>query len=347
MTRHVHRTAFTLIELLVVIAIIAILIGLLVPAVQKVREAANRAQCQNNMKQIGVALQNYHGVYKRFPVGQYNDDNRNWGWMTALLPYVEQENVYNALMTGSGVNFLIFVPGGGPNTFAGQASGFNADNFNTTYTAASPPPAGSGGGGVVNLTAGGGAAATIIPIYMCPSDPWQTLSNNQYGKTNYLGNIGNDVNAGTTWGCGSPTGAIQNGVLLQSNNNNSTWTVSIAMITDGTSNTVAVGEVTSNNNNYLVTQTNHIPTWAGGNPNFAACGSQRQDNYFRIMDTAFPLNNKAVASQADFGFSSQHSGGANFVFCDGSVRFISTGIDANTYRAIGSRNGREPASFTD
>jgi len=339
-----RRSGFTLIELLVVIAIIAILIGLLVPAVQKVRAAAARAQCSNNLKQIGLALHAYHDAYKKFPVGEFNDDNRNWGWGTAILPYIEQAPLWNQLRNDT-TRFMIFIPGGGTNTYNG-ATNYNADGNNN--------------GGIINTTAGGGAARAIIPVYICPSDTWPNQVTSGYGKTNYLGNMGSDVSGfatGAAWpDWNNPNGGKQNGMLTQSNDNNRTWPVSIGMVIDGTSNTAFVGEVTGNFNTtgtysgttanltnntgwYHVSATDSFPIWAGGNPNYQGQGAQH--NYFRLMSVNYPLNAK-TGTVADRCFGSQHTGGANFVFADGSVRFLSDSIDVNVYQAMGTRNGNEP-----
>lgn len=346
------RKAFTLIELLVVIAIIAILIALLLPAVQKVRAAAARIQCVNNLKQLTLGLHSYHDVYKRFPVGEYNDDNENWGWGCAVLPYIEQMPLWNALWGTYGVNFMIFIPGGGLNIYLPP---LNPATYTPGYDIDNVP------GQVCSPTAGNNAPSTALSVFMCPSDLWPTNTTSGYGKTNYLGNMGNDtsgngtgaVNGSNSWASWTqPDGGTENGMLLQSNDNNNTWTVSIAMVTDGTSNTVFLGEVTTNLNCYQKTALNQFPIWAGGNPNQEGMGNQH--NYFRVVDSAYLPNNNTGAGAGgcnsggnaaitDRSYSSQHTGGVNLSFADGSVRFCFNSISGATYRAIGSRNGGEVA----
>ncbi len=339
------RKAFTLIELLVVIAIIAILIGLLLPAVQKVREAAARATCSNNMKQIGLGLHNFHDTYQKFPVGEYNDDNANWGWMANILPYVEQGPLFSALTNPADNNRMWVSPLGGFNSTLAPGN-TNVDQINgaTAY-----------GCGKVNasiLANGTPAAYAVIKTYICPSDVLPNQKGgNTYGKSNYVGNMGNTLNWGAaTYGCsGAVTGAKMNGMLLHSNNNDATWIVRMADITDGTSNTFMAGEatmstsVTPSNNN-----TAQFPTWAGGT---GSCnGSAGVGTTLRIADdgvnngAAFsfkaPLNATAPGNN-DASFASMHTAGANFVMGDASVRFVNYGATAQSLSAAASRNGGE------
>jgi len=335
---HRQRSAFTLIELLVVIAIIAVLIGLLLPAVQKVREASQRSQCSNNLKQMGLAMQQFHDANKHFPVGQYNDDNNNWGWQLWILPYIEQTNLYNIITNPNAAGNFAYMPpnmGGGSNagTYTGSP---NIDNLNgagnLTY-----------GQNTTNQAVGPNAVNTIIPTYICPSCTIPSSKSNGYGATHYVGNMGNCFNwgagagAATTYGCGGTFGNKMNGILLQSNENNNTYVTKIADITDGTSNTAMIGEVTNSTNvSKILNNTGQFPVWAGGQG--GGCnGTTTVGSCMRVLDNAYPLN-----GGADMAFGSNHNGGANFLYCDGSVHFVSSSIAGTpVYPALGSRDGGE------
>jgi prepilin-type N-terminal cleavage/methylation domain-containing protein len=337
-----RRPGFTLIELLVVIAIIAILIGLLVPAVQKVREAAARIKCQNNLHQIGIALHNYHDVNHSFPTGKGTSyagapAYPRWSQHALLLPYAEQDNLYKSI----DFNFPPSTPGMG-----------GVINFMPAYTSSSAQ--------------NDIASRTLVPLFLCPSDPAAAPAT-WPGQNNYVGSQGTqflcDLSEVNLSADTVAPGEAPNGIFYFQSK------VRIADITDGTSSTAMFSEkirgqgspnprsdmfVISNNSSLNGTQS----TCAGINPNSATPLTSKQGyswvmgemccttynhvslpNTYTCAGTNFPGTMANMAM--DVPPSSYHTHGVNLLLCDASAHFVSNGIDLATWRALGTRNGGE------
>jgi prepilin-type N-terminal cleavage/methylation domain-containing protein/prepilin-type processing-associated H-X9-DG protein len=313
-----RRSAFTLIELLVVIAIIAILIGLLVPAVQKVREAAARTQCQNNLKQISLGMHNYHDAYKKLPPQTAN--NRNsccFGtWQMAILPFVEQGNLWNMYVNWGGITAV------------------------PTYEQGA------------NLL----VTSQRLEIFTCPSDtPNAAKSGTFNGQTyqvtqhNYLVNVGNiDYAQG---GDGKlpdqPPGLVFLGAPFARNAQ-----FRLTDIMDGTSNTLMLSEVNQGQGQDF----RGLTWWAEGSgfttyrtpnsPGFDYIANGRgapgcvppDQNPMNAPCKAYPSPNP---NWNVFTARSRHTGGVNVALCDGSVRFVANTIAWATWQALGTSRGGE------
>lgn len=299
------RKAFTLIELLVVIAIIAILIALLLPAVQQAREAARRSSCKNNLKQIGLALHNYHDVHRTFPPGAMKNteggsNSPGFSFLTMILPFADQATVYNQL----------------------------------TYSS--------------SATAGANATMSdaIPPIYVCPSSSELERTYAAGQKiAHYLGNAGpiSETGAAVTYtksaaGAGNGGALANQGLLLYQLNDG---VVRMRDITDGTSNTLMVGEFSINKNKYVIGDVNY-QRWL--------MGSYGNSPYVQVLkNVRYNINQQGFTGTADccdtslhdMSFSSNHVGGCHWLFGDGAVHFVSENIDINVYKAAASRNGGE------
>jgi len=329
------RTAFTLIELLVVIAIIGILIALLLPAVQKVREAANRAKCTNNMRQLGLALHQYHDKGGRFPLGSDNSPkiDHNAGpritYMIELYPYLEQQAIYNRFDRSAQ---------GTPDGWGGYIACCQTTN--------SVPP--------------NNPTAYIVPILLCPSDGVGTNPINHVvdgqiwarcSKANYLRFFG-----GKNFGAFFDSGPFSVG------NKKAIFGVDygarISEVTDGTSNTLAFGEYLTG-----LPLEEAAGDWRGVSwidlPGYsqlytqAAPNSSRPDlfvaGHCQSNFSNPALNLPCAESNWDkttAASRSRHPGGVNVVFVDGSVHLIRETIDLATWQALGSiQEGDLPADY--
>lgn len=273
--QHARARGFTLIELLVVIAIIAILIALLVPAVQKVREAAARTQCENNLKQLGLAMHSYHDDNKKFPYLRSGGGQNRHTWAILLLPYIEQQSVYDRYrMPIAGVS---------------MTDGFNNHSSTDPLMVA--------------------LRESQIPGFFCPSRRVpKSLSPIDVGST-VLGLPGDYA------ACSGDTGtAPTTGVFRLVNANHMTATNTTAHITDGTSNTIMLGE-------------KHIQRTGLNDPvadGMILSASQNQ-TYHRRGSAANPLalDDMAVVNSQ---FGSWHTDIVQFAFADGSVRGLRTSL---------------------
>jgi prepilin-type N-terminal cleavage/methylation domain-containing protein len=294
-----RRRGFTLIELLVVIAIIAVLVGLLLPAVQKVREAANLVSCKNNLKQIGLALQSYHDSRGSFPVGYYDptpwpqlDNGPGWGWGAYILPYLEQENVYRQI------------------------------NFNLDV------------GDPANAT----VRTTSLKCFLCPSDKTLTTftvtdgGNNSWtlAQGSYVACNGND-------GVDDFTTPPHTGAFVRA-----TRGFKIIDITDGLSNTLFVGDRTMDLS---------YATWIGGptaalNPFLQSPSNFGAEVTLLMCHAGVTGPNSPGVFDAD-STSSPHRTGVPFLFGDGSVHFLSNGIDVKVWMALATRAGGEVVTNSD
>jgi prepilin-type N-terminal cleavage/methylation domain-containing protein/prepilin-type processing-associated H-X9-DG protein len=307
--------AFTLVELLVVIAIIGILVALLLPAIQAARESARRSSCQNNLRQLGVALQNYHDVNGQFPPNSlWHQDtppkDRKGSMLVKLTPYLEETAFFERIDFSGAVEDQIY-----------KDAAIRGMPLQTLY---------------------------------CPSDVGHRVGADGQGLTNYGPSVGAQKTitiASDRAACPYPGNEFGTGPEVHANTSslNDTsgifsrqgFAASISEITDGTSHTIAIGEVVPDCNFEF-----WIRHWFGSQPwyvgtaipiNFNTCRDQPPGNDGSSRIDCHSWNNWGTSA----GFKSRHPGGAHFTFADASVHFISKNIDYRNYQRLGCRRDGE------
>ena len=319
-----QRRAFTLIELLVVIAIIAILIALLLPAVQQAREAARRSQCKNHMKQLGLALQNYHDVYTKFPVGALPAPGASTyslgGWRWRILPFMDQTPLYNQ-PTSPGVTFRSCASSANANTLFW--SGVRVPAYHCPSSALPEVQlaacSSSCGGDCLEFE-----RHDYVGIMGANPDP---LDRDETDRARWMTNYGHVYN----------TGLLLGGEC-----------VAIRDCTDGTSNTIIVGE--QSGNQWSKIRSSYHSGWCGGlysyrsvtqNATNSAAATSTQYAQCTVVKSA--PNPKSLPSDGNTDYdpagplSSFHTGGCHILLADGSVRFLSDSTQAEICRQLAVR----------
>ena len=344
--RHVRtcRRGFTLVELLVVIAIIGVLVALLLPAVQAAREAARRSQCQNNLKQVALAIQIYHDTFTEFPKGSAGGEGALWSYY--IMPYFEQKNLQDLL------------------TVSTTSDGFNWANpgpYSREQIIGNP--------NYVNLI----ACETQIPVFQCPSagfpdggqydisgDDWH-VGNRQ--PASYIGNAsGFAINQNHKDVDGKPMGSLD-GVLFNHSE------IGMKHITDGTSNTMLIGEVMHDV---------EIVDRDGGSKKESRIGDRKDHWYIGSDDvdtgsltsktggwdfseamgsTAIPMNfqnqfqgqgcdniSDPICQKLQLAYGSPHPGGMQLARCDGSVDYLAEDVDLVVWRDLATRDNQQPVT---
>ncbi len=298
------RRGFTLVELLVVIAIIGVLVSLLLPAVQSAREAARRMKCQNNLKQIGLALHNYHDTFLVMPPGAIKSNQTSWH--AFILPFAEQKNLYDQ---------FVFTQG--------------AYNSGTNQI-------GRGANGLVKvpfyLCPSSQAERMMLPVPPNNINAPDLVNGVSPYTTHYYGSMGPKGAGlgGSTYNFRNTGqgGFGQQGIFEVESR------VRIAEITDGTANTFLVGENSFHDQQFGSRFRNWMRgTDANGSDHICGCRNIINSINTRIAAVSTVYN--------DIPMASHHPNGTNFVLCDGAVRFMSQNTDVGSYKALASRDGGE------
>jgi len=353
MVRLARRWGFTLIELLVVIAIIAVLIGLLLPAVQKVRAAADRTRCQNNLHQMGIALHTFANNHEgQLPAAMIHSGRTTASQVASgqVLPYSGPEVSYKGkpFVVYNHTGFIALLP------YLEQGNLFNQYNYQYVNCSSEGNPTLNPLGPDPNPNPNRLVTQTLVKTYLCPADnpPAQVsdqarttyfYERDSVYRTNYLFNTGYYTDYDRDW---NQTGAQYRGAF----GNNGAATIN--NMPDGTSNTIAIGESRQEKNStayggyFSGTHTSvHgriLSTKPGGTDmtTFLAYSTiNGRTNYVLRGDTS-----RGGSLQYAWQFGSVHAGGANFVMCDGSVHFIRDSIDPLTLQALATPDGGETVS---